>query len=350
MRTAGLSVLAGLTALHTISVNGDVACNTKALLSGKSAVSISGTQDRLSSTVSALCHTPLGEVATVSEHLDGLVLQLRRSEVVQDADDCQAAFSGIISQCIETGMASGGKSVKKGISYVVLPGSLDDHPSNSKYTRAPPNNPKGSSGQPNSSARKPTAGNPAAGKSPAGKPATNPPPQKPPTTPAKPTDTRKQTKIKVGPTKDCKQLLLDMERQSSGGRFVRDVDEARGNFVGSRVYVNSRGEISKRAEFDGWYSPNGADVKTNHRGNAKPGTACGIFFAALDYPNAKNMVRTTLRTTKFVECYCFLILSMLMIHMKKYSLPVLLTFRSTLLTIFARTSSFKRPQQPSWAL
>jgi hypothetical protein len=308
MRTAGLSLLTGLTALHTLTVNGDMFCNTEASLTEPSAISISGLQDRLPNTISALCHTPLEKTGTISEHLDGLVLQIRREEVVQDAKECQAAFTAIISECIETGVASGGRSgVEKGITYVVLPGGPDDHPSNPKRARAPANGPKAVSSKPkpatgNSGTAKPTTGNsgtakpaggrPVAGNTGAGKPVANTPP-KTPSPPTKPLATPKQTKIKIGPTKDCKQLALAMQKPSKGGRVVRNLEEARGGFVGSRVDINSRGEISKRADEDeDWADPSDVQIKKNHEGSPKPGSACKITFNALAYPKAASMVCT----------------------------------------------------------
>jgi hypothetical protein len=287
MRTAGLSLLTGLTALHALTVNGDVFCNTEAPMTEPPAVSIPGLQDRLPNTISALCHTSSEKLGTVSEHLDGLILQIHRGEVDQDAKECQAAFAAIISECIETGVASGGRSGEdKGITYFVLPGSPYDHPSNSKRARAPANGPKAVSSKP-----KPATGNsgtakPAGGKPVAGKPVAN----KPPT---KPIETPKQKKIKIGPTKDCKQLALAMQKPSKGSRTVRNLQEARGSFVGSRVDISSRGEISKRVDDgDDWYEPSNFDIEINHQGAPKVGSACGIRFDALHYPKAASMVCT----------------------------------------------------------
>jgi hypothetical protein len=305
MRTAGLSLLTGLTALHALTVNGDVFCNTEASLTEPSAISTSGLQGRLLNTISAFCHTPSVKLGTVSEHLDGLILQIHRGEAVQDAEECQAAFTAIISECIETGVASGGRSgVDKGITYVVLPGSPDDHLSNSKRAPAPANAPKPASSQPkpassqpkpatgNSGAAKPAGGKPAAGNPGAGQPVANTPP-KTPAPPAKPIATPKQTKIKIGPTKNCKELAMTMQKPPRGSRVVRSLEEARGGFVGSRVDINSRGEVSKRAdEDDEWYEPSEVEIKKNHGGSPKVGSACEITFDALAYPKAASMVCT----------------------------------------------------------
>jgi hypothetical protein len=294
MRTAGLSLLTGLTALHAFTVNGDIFCNTEAPTTESPAVSIPGLQNRLPNTISALCHTPSEKLGTVSEHLDDLILQIHRGKVVQDAKECQAAFAAIISECIETGVASGDRSGEdKGITYVVLSGSPDDHPSNSKRVPALANGPKAVSSKP-----KPAAGNlgtakPAGGKPVSGKPVANKPP-KTPSPPVNPKGTPKQTKIKIGPTKDCKQLALAMQKPSKGSRIVHNLKEARGGFVGSRVDINSRGEISKRVDDgDDWYEPSRLDIEINHEGAPKVGSACGIKFNALYYPKAASMVCTT---------------------------------------------------------
>jgi hypothetical protein len=301
MRTAGLSLLAVLAALHAITVNGDVTCNTRAPLNEISVISLSELQNRLSSTASSLCQTRSGSVGTISEQLDGLVLQLRRGEAVQDVKECQAAFAAIFSQCIETEKVSGGESrAAKGITYAVLPGSSDDYLSFPKYARAPAGSLKGGSSKPkpvtgNLGTGKPADGRPAAAKPVGGKPVANPSPKKSPT-PAKSTETATKTKIKIGPTKDCKQIAIVMQTPSRGGRIVHNIKEAHGGFVGSRVDVNRRGELLRRVDDDDdWYNPTDTDINKNHEGTPKKGSACGITFDALFYPKAASMVLTNFR-------------------------------------------------------
>lgn len=128
--------------------------------------------------------------------------------------------------------------------------------------------------------------------------------------PTKSTPTQKPTatqeKIKIGPTRNCKQLAILMQKASRGSKITRSIGESHGNFVGSRVDANIRENISKRAvedEEDGdWRFPDGEDTMINHRGGTpKKGSACGSLFDALDYPNAESMVRTMIMRRLFVN-------------------------------------------------
>ena len=85
-----------------------------------------------------------------------------------------------------------------------------------------------------------------------------------------------------------------------GRKTQRDTVEARGGFVGSRVYVDNGGWIERRAKDDGNDDWNTADVEKNHRGETpKRGTACGIQFDALAYPKADFMVSYIICDTKW---------------------------------------------------
>ncbi|KAF1978273.1 hypothetical protein BU23DRAFT_654827 [Bimuria novae-zelandiae CBS 107.79] len=114
-----------------------------------------------------------------------------------------------------------------------------------------------------------------------------------PTPSQKPTAT--QTKIKIGPTKNCKQLALAMQTPSKGKKILRDIEMPRGGFLGSRVDINSREELLKRVNDndDDWESPTLQDTRRNHDATPKPGTGCGITFNALDYPTKRSMETTT---------------------------------------------------------
>ena len=110
----------------------------------------------------------------------------------------------------------------------------------------------------------------------------------------KPTAT--QTKIKIGPTKNCKQIAMLMQKPSKGSKVVRDIEESRGSFVGSRLNIDLRRDLSKRVdandEDDAWNFPTAADTRRNHAGGTpKRGSACGAFFNALNYPDKRSMVR-----------------------------------------------------------
>lgn len=266
MRTAGLSLLVALTALHAIAVNGDVSCNTRSMLPAISATRLNGIQDRLSNMVSALCHTPSRESGTISEHLEGFVFELHRDKAAQDVKECQVAFAAIISQCIGTGKTSGAESdAEKGITYLVYPSSPDDHRSNH--------------------ARVPGPAKPAPAKA---------APVKPPSSPAKPSPASLPTKtIKIGPTKNCQQLALLMQKPTKNGNLARKLEAGRGSFVGSRVDIKNRQELAKRAlgDDDEWDGPGAEDTRINHEGSPKKGFACGITFDALNYPKAASMVR-----------------------------------------------------------
>ncbi|KAJ4321399.1 hypothetical protein N0V94_002936 [Neodidymelliopsis sp. IMI 364377] len=286
MRTAGLSLLTALTALHAITVSGIVTCNTESILPATSATSVSGLQDRLSSIVLALCHTPSEELGTVSKHSEGFVLELRRGKAEQDANECQVAFAAIISHCIRTGKASGSEShAEKDITYLVYASSPDDHHSN--HVRAPgPVKPAPSKPRP----AKPLPAKPAPAKARPAKPA----PAKARPAPAKPLPASVPAKtVKIGPTKNCKQLALLMRTRTKKGKLARNIEEDRGEFVSSRVDIKIREELAKRApEDDGdaeWDGPDEKATKINHEGSAKKGSACGITFDALNYPKAASM-------------------------------------------------------------
>lgn len=148
---------------------------------------------------------------------------------------------------------------------------------------------------------------------------------------AKSTPTRKptatQTKIKVGPTKNCKQLAMFMQKPSKAGKTIRDLGEIRKGFVGSRVAVEFREGLLKRVEEnkgeedkvneakgdedkgdknkaektegDGdWDYPSEKDTQNNHDGTPKIGSACGATFMALKYPTSKSMVRNVFTEMK----------------------------------------------------
>lgn len=292
MRTAGLSLLTALTALHATTVNGVVTCSTEPL-PAVSATSLSELQVRLLSTISTLCYNPSGEFGNVSEHWEGLVFELRRDKAAQDENECQAAFAAITSQCIGAGKFSGGESRSAhGIAYRVYSHSPTDHPSNYARAQAPA---KPAPAKP--APAKPVPAKPAPGKPAPGKPA----PVKPPPTPVKPPPAPAPAKtIKIGPTKDCKQLAVLMQTPSKKGKLTRSVEGDRGGFVGSRVDIKSKEELAKRAPSgdDEWDGPGAEQTRINHEGTAKRGSACEITFDALNYPKAASMVRIVIPQEK----------------------------------------------------
>ncbi|KZM21037.1 chitinase [Ascochyta rabiei] len=229
--------------------------------------------------VFALYQTPPEKFGAVSEHSDGLVFELHRGKVVQDAKECQSAFAAIISQCIEAGNVFGGEShAEEGTTYLVYSSSPDDHRSN--HARAPvPAEPA-----------KPA--NPAPVKPAPVKPA----PVKPSPTPSKPSPTPVPAKpFKIGPTKNCRQLALPIQTPTRKGKRSDDIKEVRRQFVGSRVDIKSREELAKRAPSgdDEWDGPGAGDTAINHPGRAKKGSARGIMFDALNFPDAASMEAET---------------------------------------------------------
>lgn len=166
--------------------------------------------------------------------------------------------------------------------------------------------------------------------------------------PSKSTPTQKPTttqdKIKIGPTKNCKQLAILMQTSSKGSKINRSIGESRGNLVGNRVDANTRENISKRAvedDEDGdWRFPDGEDTMINHAGGTpKKGTACGSFFNALAYPNSKSMVRTMMMRRLSINCFSSLSLTLFAKHSQMTPLIIQLTAT----TAFARRSISKRP-------
>ncbi|KAJ8110664.1 hypothetical protein OPT61_g6548 [Boeremia exigua] len=242
--------------------------------------------DRLSITLSALCQTPTGALGAISEQLGGLVFEVRRGEAVQDVNECQLAFAAIISRCIETAQVSGGESrSEKGITYLMRPSTPDKH--HPKHVRA--------SVLAKPAPAKPAPAKPAPAKPAPAKPApAKPAPVKPSPNPAKPLPSPSKS-IKIGPTKDCKQLGLLMQTPATAGKLTRTIEEENGGFVGSRVDVNLKQKIAKRAADDiddGWSEPTEQKIRKSHRETEKTGTACGIRFNALNYPKAVSMPAT----------------------------------------------------------
>lgn len=287
MRTAGLSLFAVLTMMHGTIIDGHVICNTQ-LSPG---IPSSNFQTRLSDIVSAFCKNSLEEVSSVSERIDDLVLDLHRIGVSQDMNECQSAFTAIISQCFDIGNPFGGELYTAiGNVYTIRSSSSVVYHSSSKFARAPAPKP-GPATKSKPATGKPATGKPATGKPANGKPAASSLSAILPT-PAKPSSTVSQTTIKIGPTKNCKQLDLMMQTYPKGNRLGRNVEEDRGTYIGSRVTTSGMGGILRRAD-DGdedWNAPSGKDTQDNHDGSPKMGSACGIQFNALAYPNAKSMV------------------------------------------------------------
>ena len=132
--------------------------------------------------------------------------------------------------------------------------------------------------------------------------------------------TATQTTIKIGPTKNCKQLALFMQKPSTRGRTARDLEKPDESFVEAGVALGFKEDLLKRAdnndenveaepgsesEDDGeidesgnkvkqnnWDFPSAEDIEDNNKAKTpKRGSACGVSFSALDYPSKSSMVR-----------------------------------------------------------
>jgi hypothetical protein len=271
-----------LAILQAIDVNADVSCNSRSSLPVSLAMTSLETSSRHLHDVSTLCSTPLIKSGTVSKRSGNLIFELQRGDKIQDPRECQDTFITIISECLVTGNNSGGESrIENDITYLVYLNTPGNYQSN--FVRSP-------------SSKKPAPAKPPPAKPAHAKPApAKPNPAKPPPTPAKPAPPESPAKtIKIGPTKDCKQLALLMQTPSKKGRLIRDVEEDRGGFVGSRVSVEGWETHAKRApgtdDDDDWDGPGVTVTQENHSGNPKPGTACEMIFNALNYPKAASMV------------------------------------------------------------
>jgi hypothetical protein len=98
MRTAGLSALAALSSLHLLSANAAITCHTGHPLSNWSVTDLPELKDALAGPVAGICsNTERDEIIT--HKLEDIIFQITRT-TAQSQDECMAAFSDIIANCI----------------------------------------------------------------------------------------------------------------------------------------------------------------------------------------------------------------------------------------------------------
>jgi hypothetical protein len=120
MWAAGLSTFA-LLVLHTVDVQGETTCHTNNPLTNWSATGLSKIHDALIGPAVDLCNKGLqagNEVITLEA--GDVTFEITRNGSVQGAEDCKAAFTAIIAQCIG-GQNTGGGEVDsiEGVMYEI---------------------------------------------------------------------------------------------------------------------------------------------------------------------------------------------------------------------------------------
>jgi hypothetical protein len=258
MRTTGLSALAALSRLHFLSANAAVTCHTDHPLTSWSVSDLSKLKDALTGPVTGICsNTERDEIIT--HEPEGIIFQITRT-TAQSQDECMAAFSGIIAQCIISQNVEGGEiDGANGTIYSIYHGNLKhdefeefhELDARAKKPKPKPKTEKTKTTKKPKATAKDTAKSMGSGK-------------------AKATATTSSTK--TGPTKSCKQMYALAAKAAK----VEALQNERSKAVAKRDdHVGGMATFKKR---------------TAKSGTSTCGRTFGIFNA-LDYPSVKEMVR-----------------------------------------------------------